>query len=77
MRPTLFYCVAVHSIVCAAATNIHFAAYLNDFVDPDYILANNFGNNTEQARATITAWASSTAIGGPWSTILSSVPVYK
>lgn len=71
MRPTFFHCAAVHSVICAAAADmVPFTVYANDFVNPDYILSNNFANNTGQARATITSWASSTAIGGPWSTTL-------
>lgn len=72
MRPTFVQCTTVFSVLStAAAAQIAFTAYANDFVNPDYILAGNFGNNTQAAQATITAWASSLAVGGPWSKAMS------
>lgn len=43
-----------------------FVSYANDFVDPDFIVSGNFGNNTLAARNTIIEWAKETAVGGPW-----------
>ncbi|KAF8909717.1 alginate lyase-domain-containing protein [Gymnopilus junonius] len=42
-------------------------AYANDWVDPDYILAKNFGPHTARSQAQIILWAHKLAIGGPWS----------
>lgn len=41
-------------------------SYANDFVDPDFIVKGNFGNNTLAAQNTIIEWAKETAAGGPW-----------
>lgn len=43
-------------------------SYDNDWVDPDYILAGGFTNNTGAAQQTIIAWAEELASQGPWCT---------
>jgi len=43
-----------------------YVSYANDFVDPDFIVKGNFGNNTLAAQNTIIEWAKETAAGGPW-----------
>ncbi|KAF9473986.1 chondroitin AC/alginate lyase [Pholiota conissans] len=67
MRFTLIQCTTLVSVISTAVAQVSFTAYANDFVDPDYILAKNFGANTQAAQASIMAWAGSTAVGGPWS----------
>ncbi|KAF8177692.1 chondroitin AC/alginate lyase [Pholiota molesta] len=67
MRPTLIQCTTILSVISTAVAQVSFTAYANDFVDPNYILAKDFGDNTEQAQASITAWASLLTVGGPWS----------
>ncbi|KAF8643337.1 hypothetical protein AX16_009066 [Volvariella volvacea WC 439] len=42
-------------------------SYANDWVDPGYILAGGFGDNTRGARGTIVDWARELAAEGPWS----------
>jgi hypothetical protein len=49
--------------VRAAATS-----YANVFVDPDFIVARQFPNNTLAAQQTIVSWAQELAAEGPWST---------
>jgi hypothetical protein len=70
MRPTLIQCTTILSVISTAVAQVSFTAYANDFVDPNYILAKDFGDNTEQAQASITAWASLLTVGGPWSECL-------
>ncbi|KAG5635945.1 hypothetical protein H0H81_009594 [Sphagnurus paluster] len=41
-------------------------SYANDFVNPDFIVAGDFANNTLAAQATILAWAKDSASKGPW-----------
>ncbi|CAA7263300.1 unnamed protein product [Cyclocybe aegerita] len=52
-------------------------AYANDFVDPDYILAKNFGAHTYRAQQEIISWAQRlarpTVVNGPWSVMDKSV----
>ncbi len=43
-----------------------FVSYANDFVDPDFIVKGNFGENTRAAQNTIVEWAKESAAGGPW-----------
>lgn len=43
--------------------------YANDFIDPDFILAGNFGPYTQRAQASIISWAEASALDGPWSTL--------
>lgn len=43
------------------------ASYANVFVDPNYIVARQFANNTVAARQTIVSWAQELAAQGPWS----------
>ncbi|TFK32391.1 alginate lyase-domain-containing protein [Crucibulum laeve] len=42
-------------------------SYANDFVNPDYVVARDFGNNTRAAQLTIVKWAKVLAQRGPWS----------
>jgi hypothetical protein len=42
-------------------------SYANEFVDPDWILAGHFPENTQAARDTIVNWATQLAHDGPWS----------
>lgn len=43
------------------------ASYANVFVDPDFIVARQFANNTLAAQQTIVSWAQELAGQGPWS----------
>ncbi|KAF9531114.1 chondroitin AC/alginate lyase [Crepidotus variabilis] len=54
--------------VCVSGT-APFTAYTNDFIDPDYILVGNFGDQTQAAQASIMAWANELSLTGPWSVI--------
>lgn len=65
MRSTLFS-VSLSLLLGSNAVSA-LTSYANDFVDPDFILAGNFGNNTLAAQATIKSWASELAGQGPWS----------
>lgn len=51
--------------VYAAAAS--YASYANVFVDPDFIVAGQFPNNTLAAQQTIVGWAQQLAAQGPWS----------
>ncbi|KAF8058672.1 chondroitin AC/alginate lyase [Lyophyllum atratum] len=42
-------------------------SYANEFVNPDFIVAGLFGNNTLQAQTTILEWAADSSKEGPWS----------
>ncbi|KDR80834.1 hypothetical protein GALMADRAFT_135935 [Galerina marginata CBS 339.88] len=64
MRSTLLRFVTFVSILSTAVAQ---TAYANDFVDPDYILAKNFGAHTGRAQETVIAWARQLAVKGPWS----------
>jgi len=66
MGPTLLHFFLIVSMFSAAFSQ-NLTAYANDFVDPDYILSNNFGNNTKPSRDTIQTWAMTLASRGPWS----------
>lgn len=48
-------------------------SYDNDFVDPTYIIAGNFTNNTEAAQQTVVTWANELASQGPWSVVNKTV----
>lgn len=48
-------------------------SYANDFVDPDFILAGKFGNNTLAAQDTIRSWAVELAGQGPWTVMSKAV----
>ena len=50
--------------------------YPSAFVDPDYVLAKNYGNHTLAAQQTIASWANLLAARGPWSTLHSSALVF-
>ena len=68
MRPTLFHLVTVVSFFSTAfSQTLVMTAYANDFVDPDYILSKNFGDNTWRSRDSIQTWAKTLASRGPWS----------
>lgn len=43
-----------------------YVSYANDFVNPDYIIAGGFGQNTLNAQKTIVAWAEELSMSGPW-----------
>ena len=43
------------------------ASYANVFVDPNFIVARQFANNTRAAQQTIVSWAQELAAQGPWS----------
>ncbi|KAF8519600.1 alginate lyase-domain-containing protein [Hysterangium stoloniferum] len=43
-----------------------YVSYANAFVNPDWLLAGNFSDNTLGARQTIKAWATQLAAEGPW-----------
>jgi hypothetical protein len=42
-------------------------SYANVFVDPNFIVARQFANNTLAAQQTIISWAQELAGQGPWS----------
>lgn len=65
MRSTLISAFTLGGSVVRALTS-----YANDFVDPDFIAAGDFGNNTLAAQAVIVSWAKESASKGPWSKIL-------
>lgn len=67
MPPTLLHLVTVVSIFSTAFSQTTLTAYANDFIDPDYILSKNFGDNTWRARDSIQTWAKTLASQGPWS----------
>ncbi|KAI0363966.1 chondroitin AC/alginate lyase [Pilatotrama ljubarskyi] len=48
-------------------------SYANDFVDPAFVLAKNFGNTTTEAQATIVQWAQDLASKGPWTVMNKTV----
>jgi len=54
--------------VAATATS-----YANVFVDPDFIVARKFANNTLAAQQTIVAWAHELAGQGPWTVMSKNV----
>lgn len=58
----IFLLSACTSQVCGQTS------YANDFVDPNYVIAGNFTNNTEAAQQTIVTWANELASQGPWCT---------
>lgn len=62
LLPTFFCAIILGTTKVSGSTS-----YANDFVDPDYILAGGFGENTEGARETIAQWANELAAYGPWS----------
>jgi hypothetical protein len=63
MRSTLFSL----SLLLGCSTVSALTSYANDFVDPDFILAGKFGENTLAAQETIKSWAQELAVQGPWS----------
>ena len=69
---TLFLALAASTLPAVHS----FINYANDFVNPDYILAGNFGNTTIPAQNTIKQWADDSATGGPWS-MCSVMPCFE
>jgi hypothetical protein len=67
MPPTLLHLVTIVSVFSTAFSQTTLTAYANDFVDPDYILSKNFGDNTWRSRDSIQTWAKTLASRGPWS----------
>ena len=63
MRLTLYHIATFSSII--SATNAR-TAYANDFINPDYIVAKNFGASTYRAQVTAVKWANTLAAKGPW-----------
>ncbi|KAF8237583.1 chondroitin AC/alginate lyase [Tricholoma matsutake] len=49
------------------------ASYANVFVDPDFIVARQFANNTLAAQQTIVTWAQELAGQGPWTVMSKNV----
>lgn len=62
LLPSVLFCG--NHIYSAAAS---YASYANVFVNPDFIVARQFANNTLAARQTIVSWAQELAAQGPWS----------
>lgn len=56
--------------LCLSHSAQAWTSYISNFVDPDAILANQFGNNTRQSQKTIERWALQLAAKGPWSELL-------
>lgn len=52
----LFFSNLVHAIV----------DYVNVFIDPDYVLSENFPESLADARLTIMEWATQLNSEGPW-----------
>jgi len=50
-----------------------FVSYANAFVNPDWLIAGNFSDDTLGARQTIKAWATQLAAEGPWTVTNKSV----
>ncbi|KAL0945911.1 hypothetical protein HGRIS_012194 [Hohenbuehelia grisea] len=59
----MFYLLA---LLALAGPTSALTSYANDFVDPDYILAGNYGPNSQAAQRTIVSWARELALKGPW-----------
>jgi hypothetical protein len=70
MRSPLFFTFLTAILLFGGATVVHAAAasYANVFVDPNFIVARHFANNTLAAQQTIVSWAQELAAQGPWST---------
>ncbi|KAG6810901.1 hypothetical protein H0H92_009894 [Tricholoma furcatifolium] len=66
MRLSLFSSLLAF-LAFVAGARAGYVSYANDFVNPDFIVAGVFGNNTIAAQSTILQWANESAVGGPWS----------
>ena len=73
---TLFLFLASSLLPSTLAQIPPIYVYANDFVDPDVILAGNFGDYTQQAQQTIISWAETFALDGPWSAHSPSRPLF-
>ncbi|KAJ8461815.1 hypothetical protein ONZ45_g18163 [Pleurotus djamor] len=67
-RSLLRFVLALN-ILTSISSVYAFTSYANDFVDPDYILAGNYGDSSRPARLTIASWARELAAKGPWTVI--------
>ncbi|RDB17371.1 hypothetical protein Hypma_001833 [Hypsizygus marmoreus] len=72
MRSSLLS-VFISCILIGGNGVLAYTSYANDFVDPNFIVAGEFGNNTLAAQATILAWAKDSASGGPWTVMSKTV----
>jgi hypothetical protein len=68
--PRRFWVLSSLSLTLLASISVRagLVSYANDFVDPDYIVKGNFGENTLAAQSTIVTWARQSSDGGPWCT---------
>ncbi|KAG6840396.1 hypothetical protein C0991_006991 [Blastosporella zonata] len=66
MRSSLFSSILLPLLIVGDLVQAY-SSYANDFVDPNFVVAGKFGNNTLAAQATILQWAEDSATGGPWS----------
>ena len=67
MLLTLFHLLPL--ALFASYTNGQNVIYPSAFVDPDYVLAKQYGDHTLAAQKTIISWADLLAERGPWSAL--------
>ena len=58
------------SLALFATGVLSFEQYVNDFIDPAFILGGNFGDNTLSAQQSVVQWADDFAAEGPWCMII-------
>ncbi|KAF4602991.1 hypothetical protein EYR38_003395 [Pleurotus pulmonarius] len=63
---TFFRVLAIFNLFASLASVHAATSYANDFVDPDYVLAKDYGSSGSPAKLTIAGWARELAAKGPW-----------
>ena len=70
MRPSLLSFSL--SLALLGVHSLAFENYVNEFIDPSYILSGSFTNATAFAQQSIVEWADALATEGPWCTFARS-----
>ncbi|PFH51147.1 hypothetical protein AMATHDRAFT_143319 [Amanita thiersii Skay4041] len=60
-------CISFLSLSLFVSASYGYTSYANDFIDPEFVLARQYVNNTMGAQATIKDWADELAAQGSWS----------